>query len=163
MAELLVVNTGPLITFARIGCLDIVGQLPIEFLCPQEVREELDAGESSGHPRVRPSWLTVRPLKNPVALLSVVSLDRGEAAVIQLAIELGIETVAIDEWKGRRAALAMGLRATGSLGILGRAKMLGLIPALLPWIEAAAAAGIRYHPALVQMVLEAAGETHFRG
>jgi predicted nucleic acid-binding protein len=48
-------------------------------------------------------------------------LGAGEAAVIQLALEQGIAVVAIDERKGRRAALSVGLRVTGSLGLLGRA------------------------------------------
>jgi predicted nucleic acid-binding protein len=85
-------------------------------------------------------------------------LDSGEAAVIQLALELEVPWVAIDEWKGRRAALAVGLQVTGTLGLLGRAKVLGLIPSLKPLVERATAEGIRYHPELVQAVLKAAGE-----
>jgi predicted nucleic acid-binding protein len=158
VAELVVINTGPLIAFSRLGCLDVVGKLPYEFICPQEVRQELDAGEALGHPRIRPSWLAIRELRDPLPILTVASLDRGEAAVIQLAIELAIGTVAIDEWKGRRAALASGLRVTGSLGILGRAKMLGVIPSLKPLLERATSAGLRYHPELVQAVLKAADE-----
>ncbi|HEX7181152.1 MAG TPA: DUF3368 domain-containing protein [Thermoanaerobaculia bacterium] len=86
------------------------------------------------------------------------ALDEGEAAVIQLALELQVPTVVIDEWKGRRAALAAGLEVTGTLGLLGRAKLLGLIPALKPLIEKASQEGIRYHPDLVRAVLDAVEE-----
>jgi hypothetical protein len=48
VAEPIVVNTGPLVTFARIGCLDLVGRLPYEFLCPAEVWQELHEGSASG-------------------------------------------------------------------------------------------------------------------
>jgi len=85
-------------------------------------------------------------------------LDLGEAAVIQLALDVGVRTVAIDEWKGRRAALASGLRVTGSLGLLGRAKAQGLIPELKPLIARAIDAGIWYNRELVRAFLEAAGE-----
>jgi hypothetical protein len=85
-------------------------------------------------------------------------LDLGETAVIQLGLELEVHAVAIDEWKGRRAALASGLRVTGSLGLLGRAKSQGLIPELKPLLEKAVAAGIWYNPELIRTVLEAAGE-----
>jgi predicted nucleic acid-binding protein len=44
VAERIVVNTGPLITLSRIDCLDVVGRLPFEFLCPEQVRKELDEG-----------------------------------------------------------------------------------------------------------------------
>ncbi|HEY4562574.1 MAG TPA: hypothetical protein VIJ36_06320 [Thermoanaerobaculia bacterium] len=44
MAERLVVNTGPLIALARIEALDVVGRLPFELICPQElVRQVLSA------------------------------------------------------------------------------------------------------------------------
>ena len=40
-------------------------------------------------------------------------------------LEQAIRDVCIDEWRGRRAAAAIGLQVTGSLGLLGRAKSLG--------------------------------------
>lgn len=158
MAERIVVNTGPLITLARIDCLDVVGRLPFEFLCPEQVRKELDEGEESGHPRVAPEWLTAIPLSGPLPAISVAALDEGEAAVIQLALELGVSVVAIDEWKGRRAALAAGLEVTGTLGLLAKVKLEGLVPSLRPLIEKAVEQGTRYHPEIVRTVLEAVGE-----
>ena len=69
-----------------------------------------------------------------------------------------IDTVCIDEWRGRRAATAAGLRVTGSLGLLGRAKRLGLIETVRPWLMKLDAAGIHYHPDLVARFLTAIGE-----
>jgi len=111
MADPIVINTGPIIAFARIDALDPIGKLPYEFVCPEEVRAELDEGASVGHPRIAPAWLKVQPLKGPLSPIILSSLDSGEAAVIQLALEQGIERVCIDEWKGRRAALAAGSRS----------------------------------------------------
>jgi uncharacterized protein len=158
MAERIVINTGPLIALARIEILDVIGRLPIEFLCPQEVRDELDRGVEAGLQPVSPEWLRVIPLRVPPSPLALSALDLGEAAVIQLALEAGISRVCIDEWKGRRAALSTGLQVTGALGLLGRAKLLGLIPSLRPLVERAVDAGIRYHPALVRQVLQVVGE-----
>jgi predicted nucleic acid-binding protein len=156
--EPIVINTGPLVTLARIGYLDLLGQLPFRWLCPLQVRQELDEGERAGHVRIAPPWLEVERTKSPLSPLSVASLDSGEAAVIQLALELAIDTVAIDEWKGRRAALAVGLQVTGSLGLLGRAKQLGVLPELTPLLVRARQEGIFYHPDLVHAVLVAVGE-----
>jgi len=50
MPERLVIDTGPLITLSRIDCLDVMGRLPFEFLCPDAVRRELDEGEAAGYP-----------------------------------------------------------------------------------------------------------------
>lgn len=49
MAERIVINTGPLIALARMDALDVPGQLPYEFICPRQVREELDDGASLGY------------------------------------------------------------------------------------------------------------------
>lgn len=158
MAERLIINTGPLITLARIDSLDAIGRLPYEFICPEAVRRELDEGEAEGYPRVAPDWLAVRSLSAPPAGVALAALDLGEAAVIQLALEMRVSTVAIDEWKGRRAATASGLEVTGTLGLLGRAKLLGLVPAVKPLIDKAVTEGIRYHPDLIRAVLDAVGE-----
>jgi predicted nucleic acid-binding protein len=158
MADELVINTGPLIAFDRMGCLDQIGRLPFVFVCPEEVRRELDEGEAAGHPRIAPPWLAVRALSSAPPKFGLVELDLGETAAIQLALEAKPGRVAIDEWKGRRMALAMGLKVVGSLGLLGRAKQLGLILEVRPFIQRAIDAGIRYHPALVSALLRELGE-----
>jgi len=117
-----VINTGPLITLDRIGGLDIPGKLPFDFICPAEVRAELDEGRRTGYSDVSPDWLWIEQLRAPLSRVAASALDTGEAAVIQLVLERGIAWVCIDEWKGRRAALAAGLKVTGVLGLLGLAK-----------------------------------------
>lgn len=158
MAESIVVNTGPLIALARAGALDIVGRLPITYVCPMQVRTELDEGSRSGYLDIRVPWLEVVPLTTPLDAVSMATLDAGEAAVIQLARERSIEWVCIDDRKGRRAALAVGLRVTGSLGLLIRAKIVGLVPAVRPFIERAMSEGVWYDPDLTTRVLADLGE-----
>lgn len=156
--EELVVNTGPLIALGRIDAFDFIGQLPIRFTTPRQVSDEIEVGSRLGHPVIVPPWVTVQELAGAVPLLSQHVLDAGEAAVIQLAIERRISDVCIDEWRGRRAAMAVGLRVTGSLGLLGRAKRVRLIPTVSPWIEKLTTSGVYYHPELLQRFLSAMGE-----
>lgn len=156
--ERIVVNTGPLIAWALIDAIEIPGMLPYEFYCPAEVRYELEQGESRGYMRIAPEWLHVVSLKTPLSEMASCALDFGEAAKIQLALEHSIGWVCIDEWKGRRAAAAVGLKVVGSLGILAKAKQPGLISTLREMIERAVQEGIRYHPELVRNVLAAVGE-----
>jgi predicted nucleic acid-binding protein len=158
MAERVVINTGPLIALAKMDALDATGQLPLEFICPAEVREELDEGAAQGYELIAPSWLTVVLLSTPLSPVSIAALDKGEAAVIQLAIEQGRLRVSIDEVQGRRMAAALGLSVVGSLGLVARAKALGIVQAIRPLIEKAMLEGIYYHPDLVSRVLTAAGE-----
>lgn len=158
MTERIVVNTGPLVALARMDALEIAGRLPFEFVCPSEVDAELAEGARRGHIPIAPGWLRVLELARPLSPVVVAALDAGEAAVIQLALELGIARVCIDEWKGRRAATSAGLRVVGALGLLGMAKAQGFIVALGPYVTRAIATGVRYDPELVRQVLEAAGE-----
>ncbi len=78
------------------------------------------------------------------------NLDAGEAAVIEVALQLDISVVCIDELKGRRAAIALGLNVVGSLGVLGKAKKLGLINSVRPLVEKAQESGVYYDEALVE-------------
>ena len=143
---------------ARAGAIDIVGRLPITYVCPVQVRTELDEGARSGYLDIRVPWLEVVPLTTPLDSIATATLDTGEAAVIQLALERSIEWVCIDDRKGRRAALAVGLRVTGSLGLLIRAKIVGLVPAVRPFIERAMSEGVWYDPDLTTRVLADLGE-----
>jgi predicted nucleic acid-binding protein len=86
------------------------------------------------------------------------TLDAGEAAVVQTALDTGISRVVIDEKLGRKVAADCGLKVTGSLGVLVRAKNLGLIASITPSLQSMAQAGVRISPLLRRLALEQAGE-----
>lgn len=158
MHDRIVMNTGPLVALARINALDIIGSLPFEFISPDEVYTELQEGEQQGHIPAIPAWLCKCPVGTPLSVIAVSSLDAGEAAVIQLALEQNISRVCIDEWKGRRAACSVGLNVIGTLGLIGLAKTNHLIPAMRPYVKKALESGVYYDLELVESVLKAAGE-----
>ena len=93
----------------------------------------------------------------PPALLR--ELDLGEANVIHTAIHHGISTVAIDEKAGRRIARLNGLKVTGSLGILIKAKKHGLIDHLSDCISRIQFQGIWISETLIQQALAEVGES----
>jgi len=67
-------------------------------------------------------------------------------------------SVCIDDKKGRRLALAVGLKPVGTLGLLLRAKNAGVIPEVKPYIDRLTETGAWYAPALVERILRAAKE-----
>ncbi len=75
-----------------------------------------------------------------------------------MRLNKNIEIVCIDELKGRRAARAVGLKIIGSLGLLGKAKTLGIISEIKPYIEKAKADGIFYDENLINMFLKSFNE-----
>jgi uncharacterized protein len=158
MAERLAFDTSPLIALASAGALSLLERLPIEPVAPHEVERELKAGFSSGYPEFDLGCVQFVQLARPVSQLTLAQLDEGEAAVIQLALDSGIRTVCIDERKGRRAALAVGLRVVGTLGLLGRAKTLGLVASVRPFVEQLQTQGTWFDDNLVARVLSSLGE-----
>ncbi len=158
MIERIVTNTSPLLTISKMQAFDVIGKLPFEFICPKEVEAEILAGAKKNYDVEIPAWLTITSLKSKVFPLAAASLDLGEAAVIQLALEQNTKTVCIDEVAGRRAAKAVGLNVIGSLGLLGKAKTLGLITQIKPFIEKAKNAGIYYEEKLITDFLNSFNE-----
>ena len=74
------------------------------------------------------------------------------------AVEQGIRRVCMDDRKGRRAALAVGLDVVGSLGLLARAKQLGIVPAVRPLVDRLSNEGAWYDAELLRRFLGAIGE-----
>ena len=158
MHDAIVINTGPLIALAKADAFDLIEKLPFEFYCPVQVQRELRAGVSRGHFAVSLEGLIVRPLADPLNPLARATLDAGEGAVIQLALEQQVPRVCIDERRGRRAALSVGLEVIGTLGLLLRAKKLGFVVALKPYIDRLLEHGYWFDDALLEKVLAAADE-----
>lgn len=154
----IVVNTSPIIALGKMQSFDLIARLPFDFVCPLQVKAEILAGAAKGYPVKFPSGIRVLPLKTSLTPLALATLDAGEAAVIELALEQNTSLVCIDEIKGRRAALASGLQVVGSLGLLGKAKTLGLITEIRPLIEKAQLSGIYYDTKLIEKFLSELGE-----
>lgn len=127
--QVLVSNTTPLIAIAAAtGSLDVLRFLYPRVVVPQEVADEVRAGgqQSFGVDAFNNAqWLDIQAA--PVALQPFLrnSLDRGEASVIQTAMNLGLPLVCIDETAGRRVARLCGLNVTGAVGVLLKARQQG--------------------------------------
>ncbi len=85
-------------------------------------------------------------------------LDRGEAEVIALAQEMEAGLVIIDERLARSHAKRLGLSLTGTLGVLLKAKQLGLVEAVSPLVDQLRQGGIRLSDVVVAEVLRLAEE-----
>lgn len=137
-------NTTPLISLLKIDRLDLLRGVYEEIIVPKAVFDEIERG------KIKPyyadisqlDWVQILPIKNKASLLYFLDLDQGEAEVIVLATEIRADLVIIDETLGRRFAKHANLRVTGTLGILIKAKQLGLIDKILPLIDAMQSQGI---------------------
>jgi uncharacterized protein len=81
-------------------------------------------------------------------------LDKGESEAIALGIELKADWTLLDEREGRKVAKSLGLKVTGILGVLLRAKQSGELESLQPVIdELISKAGFRIAPELLVKIL----------
>jgi predicted nucleic acid-binding protein len=72
----------------------------------------------------RPASLEVRTIA-AVTRPALLNLGPEEREAIQLALDLGVSTVLMDEAEGRKIAEALHLEVRGTLGILKRGAKLG--------------------------------------
>jgi predicted nucleic acid-binding protein len=156
-----VVNATPIIALALVGRLNLLQLLYDEVIVPPAVRDEVLAGGPGavGAAQMRQAtWIRVVALQDPQRADLLSDLDRGEAEVLSLAQEMGADLVIIDERLARRHAKRVGLRLTGTLGVLHKAKSLGFVPAVEPLINQLLEGGIHLSDAVVAEALELAGE-----
>ena len=127
---IVVADTSPLNYLLLIDEIDLLPAMFGQVLIPQTVLQELRHPKTT--PAVRqwlshlPAWLEVRTVSatiNP----ALMDLDVGERDAIQLALDLGVTTVLIDNALGRQHAERLHLEVRGTLGILERGARIGKV------------------------------------
>ena len=106
-------------------------------------------------------WLIVQSPQDvgKVATLPF-NLQPGETEALALALELPGSLLLVDDAQGRRVAAALGIRYTGTLGVLLRAKTEGKISALRPVLGLLAARTTFWlSPTVESAALKQAGES----
>ena len=120
MPENIIADTSALISLEKINLLGILCKIYDEIILPETVIKEF------GTPTIE--CYSSKKIKSPLIrlLVSELNLGRGEAEVIALASKNGMKTI-IDDLKARKIAEKLGLKVTGTIGVLLRAESLGLI------------------------------------
>ena len=160
---IVVSNTTPLIGLVSIGRFELLRLLFGKIYIPKAVYHEavIQGREEGGARRevLAADWIEVVEVQDQLAVEVLLDeLDRGEAEVIVLAREMEADWVLMDERKGRRKLNQLGMPKIGTLGILLKAKELGHIPSVREEIERLRSRGFSVSEAVVQAVLEKAGE-----
>jgi predicted nucleic acid-binding protein len=160
---IVVSDTSPLTSLAAIGHFELLRQLYQEVHIASGVWQELNQG-GRRHPGSREvenaPWVHRHEVRDQ-ALVTVLrrDLDRGESETLALAIELKADLVLLDEKEGRHAAIRLGLRPLGALGLLLQAKHAGAIVEIRSLLDALREqAGFFLGESLYWQLLEQAGE-----
>jgi predicted nucleic acid-binding protein len=136
MPNIVISDTSCLILFQKINHLEILLKVYQTVITTPQIAAEFN--------ETLPSWIKIVSVKDQKYLdfLST-QVDIGEASAIALAKELDDPLVILDEQKGRRLAKKLGLKVTGSLGVIHKAKELGVIAAIKPILDKIAETNFR--------------------
>ena len=156
-----VVNASPLILLGKVEQIQLLGALAGEIAVPRAVIREVSA-KPDGERTVQTltaleSAIIVDDEVPPANILSW-DLGSGETQVISHAVMHSADRVVIDDLEARRCAKAMGIAIIGTLGIVGRAKVSGLIDQAEPVIRRLRETGLYASEDLVQRLLREVGE-----
>jgi predicted nucleic acid-binding protein len=136
---IVVSDSSPLILLSHIGQLDLLRQLYASIIAPSAVYEEV-AVSGIGKPGwaeiQSQEWINVRQVEDRTKVNSFLGLlHLGEVEAIVLAAELNASLLLMDERKGRKLAVGLGLKVTGTLGVLIQAKSNGYIQNVKPFMD----------------------------
>ena len=145
-----VCNTSCFIALDRINRLDILGNSFKEIIIPPKVEKEID---------LKLNCISVKSIKNKSVLqILQTQIDDGESEAIALSLELGNVFVLLDDKKARRIAKQLGLEVIGTIGLILRAKKIGLVNEIKPILNELQAVEFRLRNTLYNEALRLANE-----
>jgi predicted nucleic acid-binding protein len=157
---LVISDSSPLIALAQCGRLDLLDSLFDRVTIPAKVFEETqviagavaDTITEWSHGKI----MTVNG--NNLVRAKALALDPGETEALALYWDTNADLLLIDELDGRQAALAAGIKITGTVGILITAKQKGLVPAIRPLLDILRTLNFYISDSLYHSALSAAKE-----
>lgn len=149
--SIIIPDTSCLIYLDKIEQLELFQKLYHQVLVSRDVAEE--------YIEPLPDWITVQEIKEKryQAILEQ-TVDKGEASIMMLAMETDNAIVCIDDKEGRKIAHKLGLRLTGTLGIIYKAKQEDLISSTREVIERLKELDFRISKKVENEILRLSGE-----
>jgi predicted nucleic acid-binding protein len=151
MPDIIIPDTSCLIFLDKIGELEILQKLYQKTVVTNEIAEE--------YMLPLKKWIKIESAnKKLYQKILEQSVDKGEASILVLALEMENCIVSIDDLKARKTAKKLGLRLTGTLGILYKAKKAGYIQSMNKTIDKLKDADFRISEKIEKELLRLSGE-----
>lgn len=147
MLKIVISDTSSLILFHKIGELELLRKIYSIITTTPEVAEEF--GE------ILPSWILIEAVKDKKYQdFLETQVDKGEASTIALAKEMDESPLLLlDDLKARKLAIKLNLKFTGTLGVIHKAKQMGVIPQVKPLIDKLQSTNFRISENIVNELL----------
>ena len=113
---------------SKIEELDLLKKVYGQIITTSDIVEEF--GEEL------PEWIIIENVndKSRQRILEL-QIDRGESSAIALALEIPNSTLILDDFKARKIAQQLGIPVTGTIGVIIKAKLNGIIPSIKPYLD----------------------------
>jgi len=106
-----------------------------------------------------PEWIKIVPVQDKYKQqLFEMQLGKGESSAMALSLEIPDSILIIDDYKARKTAEILKLKFIGTIGLIIRAKLDGVIPSVKPLLQKIKLTNFRLSTDLEQYALKEAGE-----
>ena len=155
-----VVNSTPIITLANSDCIEILKSVYDEINIPVAVMKEISAKEDSVCSKIlqNSSWIKIVQCPDFNRKIYPAYLHDGEIEVMELAKHLKSDLLIIDDNVAKKFAKSFGFKITGTLGVLLKAKRMGILREIRPLIKTVQENNFYLSNRIVEEVLKLAGE-----
>ena len=128
MPKTIISDTSCFIILNNIGELELLHKLYGQIITTIDIA--IEYGE------ILPEWVEIATVvdKHKQQLLEL-QIDKGESSAIALALETPNSTIILDDYKARKIAQQLGINYTGTIGVIIKAKLNGIIPSIKPILE----------------------------
>jgi predicted nucleic acid-binding protein len=146
MPKVVISDTSVLILFHKIGELNLLQKIYGELITTPEVAEEFGGD--------LPDWIEVKSASDSkYQTFLETQIDRGEASAIALATDYEDILLLLDDLKARKLAIKMNFKISGTLGVIYKAKQLGMIDKVKPMIDKISNTNFRIADNIVNEIL----------
>jgi predicted nucleic acid-binding protein len=138
-----IVDTSPLILLHHIQRLDLL-RLAGRIVVPRAVLEEVAAKDPDrrlSRDVAALPWVEEVAAGELTPAISRWSLGKGESAVLQIALDRSAVGI-LDDKRARSCAASLAIPVIGTVGLIVRARRMGLVSAVRPVLDQLASAGM---------------------
>ena len=151
MPKAIISDASCFILLDKIGELDLLHKLYTRIVTTPEIVNECGI--------VLPDWVEVKLAKNiQYQKILELQIDRGEASAIALALESRNSLLILDDYKARKTAQSLGIKITGTIGVIIKAKLNGITPSIAPFLEKIKRTNFRLSDEIIKQAYIEAGE-----
>ncbi len=151
MPKIIISDTSCFIVLSKIGELDLLQKVYGQIITTPEIAEEF--GETL------PEWISIKNVSDKYSQkILELQIDKGESSAIALALEIPKSILILDDYKARKVAHQLGILYTGTIGVIIKAKLNGIIPSIKPYIEKIKQTNFRISDAIELQALKEAKE-----